>query len=724
MNVDTTIWGSGSEVSGFPNTMKFAETFKTLAQNGYISVDDYPDESIYQNFCTDDTLCISRYVKIDHVQGESLDLTSEFYTPKITNYFPTYTTGQGGAGNGAICNAYDACYIGSRFGMNGTIGLMPEVRPCVAMATQYYVLCVYCEVCTFSSENTYQGVRNFNTTNTEVMEYSDVLADIENNENYWDNHYISKMFVKTYYGTRYDRATDEFYLGLGVSRFPKIPATTFVDDPIYGPYIYEGEYNKQILLMPYSDMGSYIYGENKVLQQGGTWYDDAKLDKIRIIYIARCNPSFWSLGVRNMPDGNYVFFTTYINDTLSLTSAYAAYRSTGFKFTGDADIAKSGDADDPTLWSRGTPKADGGIDPSTAAGADDMNTGLVDDPDSYGDNGYHGNSDVVDTNEYVDETPLTTPTLSVLGAFNRTFAVSYTNIKDLADWLWNADDDVFDEIIKGLGLHGENPIEGLIDVRLYPFAVNTLLNTTTLDNIIIGRTDSGVQGYSVATDSRAIVDLGKCSFFAQNKNFLDYKPYTEARLYIPYIGIIPIDTAEFMGHEISVKMIVDFVTGACAAMVYKDGIICLYSSGTIGVSIPFSGTNSAAFANSVLSGLIGGTADVVTGAMTGNAGKAVAGAAKAIYSEFNTSTQYQSGGSSTPNCGNWEPQYCYFIIDRPIPIVPDNYGHFIGYACEETGLLSSYSGFTVIGAPVLDGIGATDTEKDMIRTLMQEGIYL
>ena len=724
MQVDSTIWGAGTEVSGFPNTMKFAETFKTLAQNGYISVDTYPDESIYQNFCTDDTLCISRYVKIDHVQGESLDLTSEFYTPKITNYFPTYTTGQGGAGNGAICNAYEACYTGSRFGMNGTIGLMPEVRPCVAMATQYYVLCVYCEVCTFSSENTYLGVRNFNTTNTEIMEYSEVLADIENNENYWDNHYISKMFVKAYYGTRYNRATDEFYLGLGVSRFPKIPATTFVDDPIYGPYIYEGAYNKQILLMPYSDVGSYIYGENKVLQQGGTWYDDSKLDKIRVIYIARCNPSFWSLGVRNMPDGNYVFFTTYINDKLSLTSAYAAYRSTGFKFTGDADIAQSGDADDPSLWSRGTPTADGGIDPATTAGADDMNTGLVDDPDSYGDNGYHGNSDVVDTNEYVDETPLTTPTLSVLGAFNRTFAVSYTNIKDLADWLWNADEDLFEEIIKGLGLHGENPIEGIIDVRLYPFAVNTLLNTTILDDIIIGRTNSGVQGYPVAADSLAIVDLGKCSFFAQNKNFLDYKPYTEARLYIPYIGIIPIDTTEFMGHEISVKMIVDFVTGACAAMVYKDGIICLYSSGTIGVSIPFSGTNSAAFANSVLSGLIGGTADVVTGAMTGNAGKAVAGAAKAIYSEFNTATQYQSGGSSTPNCGNWEPQYCYFIIDRPIPIVPDSYGHFIGYACEETGLLSSFSGFTVIGAPVLDGIGATDTEKDMIRTLMQEGIYL
>lgn len=720
MIVDSSIWGAGTEITGFPNTMKFADTFKALAQAGKIRPDVYPDESIYQNYCTNDALCISRYIRIDHVRGETLDINSEFYHPQVSNYFPAYTTDYGGAGNSAFCDAFSACYTGSRFGMQGTNALMPPTRPCTAMATEYFVLCVMCTVVTFSSEDTYCGVRNFNVTSEEDMTYAEALDLIDNDENFWETHYVSKMWVKAYYGTRTNRATDVNYLGVGVSRFPKIPATSFVDSE----YVYEGDYNKQILLMPYSDTSCYQVQNQKCLQQGGTWYDEAKIDKIRIVYAARCNPSFWSLGVRNMPDGHYVWLTSYINDTLSFTSAFYAYCATGFKFTGSDTIAQSGDADDPELWMRGKPGEGGGIDGHQNADDDEININLVDDPDNYGDNGFNGNSDVVDTNNYVDETPLTTPNLSVLGAFNRTFAVSYTNIKDLADWLWNADEDVFDEIIKGLGLHGENPIEGIIDVRLYPFAVNTLLNTTTLDDIIIGRTNSGVQGYPVAADSLAIVNLGKCSFFAQNKNFLDYKPYTEARLYIPYIGIIPIDTAEFMGHEISVKMIVDFVTGACAAMVYKDGIICLYSSGTIGVSIPFSGTNSAAFANSVLSGLIGGTADVITGAMTGNAGQAVAGAAKAIYSEFNTATQYQSGGSSTPNCGNWEPQYCYFIIDRPIPIVPENYGHFIGYACEITGALTSFSGFTVIGAPVLDSIGATDTEKDMIRTLMQEGIYL
>lgn len=720
MQVDTNIWGAGTDITGFPNTLKFAETFKTLAQNGFISVDAYPDETIYQNFCTDDTLCISRYVKIDHVRDQLLDITSEFYTPTITNYFPTYTTGQGGAGNGAICNAYEACYTGARFGMGGTIGLMPEVRPCVAMATQYYVLCVYCEVCTFSSENTYHGVRNFNTTNTEVKEYADVLTDIENNDDYWSNHYISKMFVKTYYGTRYNRSTDEYYLGLGVSRFPKIPATTLADDP----YTYEGDYNKQILLIPYSDVGSYIYGENKVLQQGGTWYDDAKLDKIRVIYIARCNPSFWSLGVRNMPDGNNIWLTSYINDTLSLTSAYAAYRSTGFKFTGDADIAQSGDADDPNLWSRGTPTADGGIDPSRGATDDEMNNGLVDDPENYGDNGYHGNSDVVDTNEYTDSTPIEPPTLSTLNAFNRTFCVNYTTLKDLADWLWNADDDIFSEIVAGLALHGENPIDGIIDIRLYPFAVNALTTAATTEHIIVGRVDSGLDGYVLPVDSRAIINMGSCSFFAQNKNFLDYKPYTEARLYIPYIGIVPIDTAEFMGHEISVKMVVDFVTGACTAMVYKDAIIVLYAQGSIGVDIPFSGTNSAAFANSVLSSVIGGATGVVTGAMEGNAVQAATAAGQTLFAGFTTATQYQQGGAATPNCGTWQPQYCYFIIDRPVPIPPENYGHAVGYACEIYKPLNTFSGYTVVNNPDLSGIIATEREKEEIKALLQEGVYL
>lgn len=360
---------------------------------------------------------------------------------------------------------------------------------------------------------------------------------------------------------------------------------------------------------------------------------------------------------------------------------------------------------------------------------DDVLQNNWNDPTHFLDNNGFNGIDKADPNTYVDKVDLNKPALSVVNVFNRTFALNNQQITSLADFLWNADETKFDEIIKGLGLMGENPMNGLIDLRLYPFDVAVKNDVTAAQSIVIGRTDTGVKGIKLTGNVNALIDLGSCSFFQKFKNFLDYEPYTTAQLYIPYIGVVPVSTAEFMGHNISVKMIVDYITGACTAIVFKDDIPFIYRNGVIGVSVPMTGTDSSSYSNAIISSAIN-TVTQGANAVADFAGKNVSGgisdtlgAIGSAYSAFSTPVQYQSAGASSPSVATWQPQNCYFIIDRPVENVPSNYGHTIGYACEETGTLNSFSGFTVISNPEIS-FKTTDVEKQMLINMLTGGVFV
>lgn len=327
-----------------------------------------------------------------------------------------------------------------------------------------------------------------------------------------------------------------------------------------------------------------------------------------------------------------------------------------------------------------------------------------------------------DPNNYTDKIDLNKPTLSNVNVFNRSFAVTSNSVRQLADFLWNADETKFQEIVKGLALMGENPMNGIIDLRLFPFNVALKNSATNAEPIVIGRTNTGVNGIKLTENVNSLIDLGECTFFTKFKNFLDYEPYTTAQLYIPYIGVVPVSTAEFMGHRISVKMIVDYTTGAGTAIVFKDDIPFIYRNGVVGVSIPMTGNDSTSYANTVIGNVISGAVGGVTSIASGNIGGMVS-SAKKLYSGFATGTNYQEASASSPSVATWQPQHCYFIIDRPILNVPDNYGRTIGYACEKTGKLSDFKGFTVVSNPEIN-FRCTDSERQYIVNMLQGGVFV
>ena len=344
-------------------------------------------------------------------------------------------------------------------------------------------------------------------------------------------------------------------------------------------------------------------------------------------------------------------------------------------------------------------------------------------PTASYDNSEYDPKKPIDPNNYTDKIKLNKPNLTTTGIFNRTFGVNAVNIKSLADFLWNADETIFNEIVKGLSLMGGNPIDGLIDLRLYPFDVVSKTSGGASKSIVVGRTDTKVDGIEI-NDYNAILDLGYCTFFPYFGNFLDYEPFTTASLYIPYVGIVPISTADFMGQTISCKMVVDITTGSCTAIVFANDIPIIYKNGNIGVEIPMTGTNSAEYASRIAGGLTSGATDVTLGAASKSVGQVVSGVGTIADSALSVNnTMYNTAGSSSPACGLWQPQNCYFIIQRPVPIVPENYGHTVGYACNYQATISECSGYTQTYNVDVSSINAPESEKNAIAEILNSGFY-
>ena len=391
----------------------------------------------------------------------------------------------------------------------------------------------------------------------------------------------------------------------------------------------------------------------------------------------------------------------------------------GFIVTDNETSATNGDiTSDPNIYIP-TISPSGNVTGKYTHGEDNQKQPQLTWTNPWNDSGY----DPTDPNKYTDTIDLATPGLTTTGIFNRTFALTANDVDNLANYLWNADETIFTEVVKGLALMGGNPIDGMIDLRLYPFDCAAKAGGGHAETIVVGRTDTKVNALKI-NNYNAVLDLGSCTFHRKFGNFLDYEPFTTASLYIPYVGIVPISTADFMGQTITCKMVVDITTGSCTAIVFANGIPIIYKNGNIGVEIPMTGTNSAAYASRIAGGLTSGATDIALGAASKSVGQVVSGVgtiADAALSVNNT--MYNTAGSSSPACGLWQPQNCYFIIQRPVPIVPDNYGHTVGYACNYQSTIGACSGYTQTYNVDVSTINAPESEKNAIANILNSGFY-
>lgn len=306
----------------------------------------------------------------------------------------------------------------------------------------------------------------------------------------------------------------------------------------------------------------------------------------------------------------------------------------------------------------------------------------------------------------------------------------------------------------------QNPIDCIISLKKFPcelpFSTSTAIKLGSYTCTTTGSPLLYTTGVYQFTFSNAL----KNSLYPVNdKSFLDYEPYTKAELSIPFCGTVEIPCSYLYDYDdLTAYLIIDYITGACTAYITARGIAIDSTSGNAAITMPVNGLQSATLdsqihaaavkdtqaSNGFALSLAGGAAAIIASLFTGGAAApllAITGAAVGIggaalnAQTTHESIDYELQHMQTPlkqisaASGAISQSYdmrCKLRITRPKLDSSYNaavYANTVGYACCINTTVNDLTGLTV-GTVNLDGIAATETEKQMISQAFAQGVIL
>lgn len=289
---------------------------------------------------------------------------------------------------------------------------------------------------------------------------------------------------------------------------------------------------------------------------------------------------------------------------------------------------------------------------------------------------------------------------------------SQATIDAFGAWLWSSN---FVEQIKKMFNDPMSAIIGLHKIFAPPIDAGTA-------NIKVGYLDSGVA--SAYVDQQYVtVDCGSVKLDEYFGNVFDYDPYTKVAIYLPFIGVQGLNTAEVMRSTINVVYHVDIFTGACLAEVNitRDGDSgCLYTfSGDCSARYPLSSGSYMGIVGGILS-IAGGIAGTI--ASGGNMIPAVLGASSAMT---HMHTDIKHSGQISGNAGAMGVKTPFLIVLRPQTAMANSYEHFTGRPANKFALIGQASGYIRCKEVHVDNLsGASDKEKEMVASLLKSGIIV
>lgn len=388
-----------------------------------------------------------------------------------------------------------------------------------------------------------------------------------------------------------------------------------------------------------------------------------------------------------------------------------------------------------------------------------------------GDSGEGGGDGTFDdsSDQIADSTP---PTISSANTgFTRIYNPTLSQVQALAEYLWT-DESVIQTIWNHIKQYFENPMEAMIGFNLVPVTVPDG-GTTTFKLMYI---DTGVS-MTAAASQFVDTDCGTLKLEPYYGSALDYSPYTKVSIFLPYIGMVSVDTDEVMGRTMQVKYRTDICSGACVAKILVDGNVLYQYTGHCAINIPFSAADFSSYVSAVMStaklagtlalGASGALGPVAVSEITQQTGEAVT---KTVNTERNpetgrqitlssqtktkapseiTTTKASYAGISPSNVTNTVGEVIsskphvehsgsfsgtsgylgvrrpYVIIKRPNMCMPSNYQSLNGFPCMITLKLGDCKGFTRVQQVVLSKMGkATNPEQAEILGLLKNGVIL
>lgn len=279
----------------------------------------------------------------------------------------------------------------------------------------------------------------------------------------------------------------------------------------------------------------------------------------------------------------------------------------------------------------------------------------------------------------------------------------------------------------------------VVSLKEIPFPLSTLGITPIDTNLKIGGTNVTYQGNNVVVGEIVAPLLPTLSVvFADfdiprmSNTFLDYSPYTKYELLVPFAPS-PISLPDWViGKNVKAIFLYDIYTTACQYVIECNGERICSVSGNFGIDRPISAQNVALKDSARLSAQIGTASSVLGGVMsgaTGNVGGIISGAVGGVsaLSQMILSgkqnymyTVGANGDSSTVGLYH----AAHLKITRTLSAEDDNFAHVYGRPLCKVRKLSDLTGYTKCDNVNTSGLTCSESEKQMIKNLLESGVHI
>lgn len=317
--------------------------------------------------------------------------------------------------------------------------------------------------------------------------------------------------------------------------------------------------------------------------------------------------------------------------------------------------------------------------------------------------------------EDLDDDPVEEETLPVPSVAGHGFCTIYVpssqELGQMAAYLWSGAFDVT-QVIKLFS----NPMDSILGLSAVPVDL-----VGTPEQIYLGGVAlTGITMPKYTGRTSVKVDFGTATIDKRWGSYLDYEPYTEFSIYLPFIGIKPLKADDIMGKTISLMYNIDILSGGCVAYLRPAGGSVLYEwSGQCALQIPVTARNYDNVFQTAMSvvGAVGAavvapaSAPVLSGAVASAAVQAAA-----------TKPRIERSGTVNGITGFLGQLRPYIIRTIPEAFIPADQNKFIGYPAYINVDLATVKGYNEVDSIHLENVTATGAELDEIETILKGGV--
>lgn len=323
-----------------------------------------------------------------------------------------------------------------------------------------------------------------------------------------------------------------------------------------------------------------------------------------------------------------------------------------------------------------------------------------------------------DSGEDVDEQ--TNPTPDMYLPLCHAHVLTEAQMTTLANLIFTDDLTEIEEILLGLKMYGNNPIDFFINSYAVPFDPRVFCTYEDVQSMYFGSYTASVPNSAISKNNK-LLEIANCYINGTYRDWRDYE--TRYYIYLPYCGVQILDTEKYLYKTLSIKMAFDIRTGNIKYYFFANSKLLDTYEGSCGVNMALMSTNTASKSWDIVSNVVGLAGDVVGIATkkssVGSGINSILNTSKEIF----TDAQKHLSGNQSPSTSVFDVNYVYMIIEEPEFIKSPNLENVFGKPDGAVSNIGLYSGYIEVINTQLK-TSATEEEQKEILALLEKGVVI